>query len=145
MTNKYARAYTEVLEILSHFSEEEYSKIPAKKIEYYKSNMDKEYKYTINPDVDLSKQYISKEANAILISLFRDYFATEKQKIILEELLRQNQLRVEKEKIEKYNPNVFKDKISTQETKEKENVSIVEYKESLFSKFLKKIKAIFRK
>ena len=28
MTNNYAKAYTEVLEILSHFSDEEYSKIP---------------------------------------------------------------------------------------------------------------------
>ena len=41
MTNNYAKAYTEVLEILSHFSDEEYSKIPIEKIEFYKNNMDK--------------------------------------------------------------------------------------------------------
>lgn len=87
MTNTYARAYTEVLEVLSHFSKEEYSKIPNKKIEFYKTNMDKDYKYVINPELELSKQYISKEANSILISLFRDYFATEKQKLTLERLL----------------------------------------------------------
>ena len=39
MTNAYTRAYTEVLEILSHFSKEEYAKIPTKKIEFYRSNM----------------------------------------------------------------------------------------------------------
>ena len=45
MTNAYTRAYTEVLEILSHFSKEEYAKIPTKKIEFYRSNMDKKYNY----------------------------------------------------------------------------------------------------
>ena len=40
MTNIYAKAYTEVLEILNHFSKEEYSKIPQEKIDFYKNNMD---------------------------------------------------------------------------------------------------------
>ncbi len=146
MTNTYTRAYTEVIEILSHFSREEYSKIPIEKIEFYKNNMDKEYDYKINPNVDLSEQNISKEANAILVSLFRDYFATEKQKSTLENLLRQNQLKEEKEKIEKYTPNnMFKDKSPSIEMPQQENVSIVKYKESFVSKFLSKIKLIFNK
>ena len=99
MTNAYTRAYTEVLEILSHFSKEEYAKIPTKKIEFYRSNMDKKYNYKINPEVNLAEQEISKEANAILITLFRDYFASEKQKIALKKLLNQNQLKEEQEKI----------------------------------------------
>ena len=100
MTNAYTRAYTEVLEILSHFSKEEYAKIPTKKIEFYRSNMDKKYNYKINPEVNLAEQEISKEANAILITLFRDYFASEKQNIALKKLLNQNQLKEEQEKIE---------------------------------------------
>ena len=99
MTNAYTRAYTEVLEILSHFSKEEYAKIPTKKIEFYRSNMDKKYNYKINPEVNLAEQEISKEANAILITLFRDYFASEKQNIALKKLLNQNQLKEEQEKI----------------------------------------------
>ena len=70
MTNSYAKAYKEVLEILSHFSAEEYSKIPQEKINFYKSNMEKNYEYSIDPNIDLSKQHISKEANAILISIY---------------------------------------------------------------------------
>ena len=50
MINTYAKAYTEVLEILKYFSEEEYSKIPQEKIEFYKNNMDKNYNYNINFD-----------------------------------------------------------------------------------------------
>ena len=109
MINTYAKAYTEVLEILKYFSEEEYSKIPQEKIEFYKNNMDKNYNYNINPNIDLSKQYISKEANAILITLFRDYFATESQKKTLNNLLNQNQNKLENIKREKYNSNdIFK-------------------------------------
>lgn len=134
MTNTYARAYTEVIEILNHVSREEYSKIPIEKVEFYKNNMDREYTYSINPKVDLSKQNISKEANAILISLFKDYFADEKQKSTLENLLRQNQLKEETEKAEKYNPNnIFKDKTTKVEATEK-SVAMVEYKESSFTK-----------
>lgn len=35
MTNTYSNAYTEVLEILSHLSKEEYSKIPIDKINFF--------------------------------------------------------------------------------------------------------------
>lgn len=109
MINTYAKAYTEVLEILKYFSEEEYSKIPKEKIDFYKNNMDRNYNYNINPNIDLSQQYISKEANAILISLFRDYFATENQKKTLNNLLNQNQNKLENIKREKYNSNdIFK-------------------------------------
>ena len=73
VNNIYARAYTEVLEILKHFPDEEYKKIPIEKINFYKSHMDKNYKFTINPEMDLANQNISKEANAIIVTLFRDY------------------------------------------------------------------------
>ena len=71
--NLYAKACTEVLEILSHFSEEDFSKIPSDKIEFFEKNKDKDYEYKIDPDVDLSKQYISDEANAIIVG-FNSYF-----------------------------------------------------------------------
>lgn len=76
MTNNYKRAYTEVVEILSHLSREEYDKIPKEKIDYYKENMDTEYVYHIDSQKTLNEQNISTEANAILVTLFRDYFAT---------------------------------------------------------------------
>ena len=43
MNNNYSKAYTEVLEIIKYFPEEEYSKIPKEKIDFYKKNMDKNY------------------------------------------------------------------------------------------------------
>ena len=81
INNKYARAYKEVLEIIKYFPEEEYNKIPKEKIEFYKENMDKDYDFTIDPLIDLSEQNISREANAIIVNFFMDYYATEEQKV----------------------------------------------------------------
>lgn len=53
MNSNYAKAYTEVLEILNYLSKEEYSKIPEEKIRYFKENMDKDYIFTVNPRIDL--------------------------------------------------------------------------------------------
>ena len=86
----YAKAYTEVLEIIKYFPKEEYAKIPEEKIEFYKNNMDKDYNFKINPEIDLSEQSISPEANAIMINLFTDYYATEEQKIKIKNILDSN-------------------------------------------------------
>ena len=128
--NTYARAYTEILEIIKYFPKEEYAKIPKEKIEFYKKNMDTNYNFTINPEIDLSKQNISKEANAIMVNLFKEYFATEEQKTKINEILELNQIKSEKEKREKYNPeDIFKNKES-KVSKEKtlENVLLIEKK-----------------
>jgi len=144
MTRKYAMAYTEVLEILNYLSKEEYSKIPEEKINYYKKYMDKDYYYKIDPTLDLSKQKISTEANAILVCLFRDYFATERQKEVLKRLLIQNQLKDEDEKQKKNeHSKLFQHKSSNIEKVNKDNVSIIKYKQSILSKLLNNIKKFF--
>ena len=142
MTNvAYAKAYTEVLEIISYFPEEEYAKIPVEKIKFYKNNMDKDYVFSIDTEVDLEKQNISKEANAIIVNLFKEYFATEEQKVKIEKILNINQNIEEQEKREKYNPDDIFKKSNKQETINAEisennsNTALVEYKESFFTRF----------
>ena len=141
INSTYSRAYTEVLEIIKYFPEEEYAKIPEEKIEFYKNNMDKDYVFLINPEIDLSEQNISSEANAIIVNLFRDYFATEEQKAKIKEILDLNQKKEEQEKREKYNPDdIFKNVNKVQktviETSENNiNTALVEYKESFFTRF----------
>jgi hypothetical protein len=138
----YAKAYTEVLEIIKYFPKEEYAKIPEEKIEFYKNNMDKDYNFKINPEIDLSEQSISPEANAIMINLFTDYYATEEQKIKIKNILDSNQQKEEQEKRERYNPdNIFKNR-NTENIIQNE-VALVEYKESIFKRFINKIKSIF--
>ena len=138
----YAKAYTEVLEIIKYFPKEEYAKIPEEKIEFYKNNMDKDYNFKINPEIDLSEQSISPEANAIMINLFTDYYATEEQKVKIKNILDSNQQKEEQEKRERYNPdNIFKNR-NTENIIQNE-VALVEYKESIFKRFINKIKSIF--
>lgn len=143
--NTYAKAYTEVLEIISHLPSEEYAKIPKEEIDFYRNNMDKNYNFTINPKIDLSEQNISKEANAIIVNIFQDYFATEEQKIKIKEILKLNKEKEEKAKREKYNPDsIFQktNKNSNVEISENnDETKLIEYKET----FLTKIKNfIFR-
>ena len=145
INSSYAKAYTEVLEIIRHFPKEEYFKIPIEEIEFYQKNMDKDYNFSINPEIDLSEQNISPEANAIIVNIFQDYFATEEQKIKIKEILKLNQEKEEKAKREKYNPNsIFQktDKNSNVEISENnDETKLIEYKET----FLTKIKNfIFR-
>ncbi len=150
MINTYSKAYTEVLEIIKYFPKEEYNKIPKDKIEFYKENMDINYKFHINPSIDLEKQNISKEANAILITIFRDYFATDKQKESLERLLSQNQQKLEQQKSQKYDSIELFNKplMNKQNAKElQENFNetrLVEVKDNFFVRFINFIKKIFK-
>ena len=151
MITAYKRAYTEVIEIIKYFPNEEYAKIPLEKINYYKENMDKDYNFQINPNIELEKQNISREANAILVTLFNDYFATDRQKEILNNLLKQNQQILEELKQEKYNPsNLFMQSKTQQQntvTLQKNNSesSLVEIKEKFFTNFINFIKNIFKR
>lgn len=92
MIDKYKKACTEALEIISHLPIEEQNKIPKEKIDYLKENMDVNYSCKIDPKVSLHNQEISDEAYSILTLIFNDYFATERQKGILKKMLSQNQL-----------------------------------------------------
>ena len=147
MNNSYAKAYTEVLEIINHFSEDEYKEIPKEKIDFYEKHKDREYDFKINPNIDLAEQNISRKANAILVSLFRDYFATAKQKEILKNLLQQNQEKLEKEKYLKYNPdNIFNKSYDNNIKDSKDEVALVEIKNEVgYRKILKFFKRIFLK
>jgi len=151
MISAYKKAYTEVIEIIKYFPKEEYDKIPLEKINYYKENMDKNYNFQIDPNIELEKQNISKEANAILVTLFNDYFATDRQKEVLNNLLKQNQQKLEIRKYEEYNSNnLFMQSTIKQQNTEtlqenQKETSLVEIKESFFTKFIKFIQNIFKR
>ena len=115
MNNSYAKAYTEVLELLSYIPEEELKKIPSDKIEFYKENMDKDYVFSIDPEKDISEQNISQKTNDIIIYIFQEYFATQQQKEVIENILNTNQQNEENLKRKIYNPDdIFKQNETTQ-------------------------------
>ena len=95
----------------------------------------------------MAEQNISRKANAILVSLFRDYFATAKQKEILKNLLQQNQEKLEKEKYLKYNPdNIFNKSYDNNINDSKDEVALVETKNEVwYRKIVNFFKRIFLK
>ena len=102
--------------------------------------MDKDYKFIIDPRIDLSKQNVSKEASAIIVTIFKDYFASEEQKKKLEEIIELNEKKSEIIKREKFNPDdLFKSKNSSKIVNESnqnniEVTALTEYKENFFTK-----------
>ena len=143
----YARAYTEVLEMLKYLPYEELNRIPKEKIDFFERNKDKSYKFNISLEKPLAEQNISIEANSVIVTLFRDYFATDTQREKLKNILEQNEMKYQEELREKYNPdNIFKK--CNQKNEINENIiqnenSLVEYKETFFRRFINKIKNIF--
>ena len=106
--NKYAVAYSEVLEILKHIPTEDYNKIPRSKIELFETNADNEYKFNYDPRKTLEEQDVSNITKGIIILLFRDYWATEIQRNKIVSKQNYDRVKLEEKKKEKYNPdNIF--------------------------------------
>lgn len=143
--SRYATAYTEVLEILRYLPHEEYIKIPKEKISFFEENSDKTYNFKINPEINIEEQDISIEANTIIIQLFREYFATERQKEILNILLLQNQNQIEQEKNIKYNKLFKNNRDYRIKTSPEEEKQLVKYEENIFTKIIRVISKIFSK
>lgn len=148
--DKYSKAYTEVLEILKHLPKNEYDKIDKEKIKFFEKNKDISYKFSINPEISLDEQNISIEANSIIVTLFQDYFASEKQKEKLKIILKKNEDKYQEEIRNKYNPDdIFKNKkIVNEDSNQKieSNNLPIEFKErNFFSKLITYIKNLILK
>ena len=86
---------------------------------------------------------MSDTTKAILANIFRDYWATpyQKERIIAKEKFDLD--KEEEQKRDKYNPdNIFKNKnYGEEENYQKEQVSMMVYKETLLKKIINKIKS----
>ena len=140
---KYAIAYSEVLDILKYIPKEDYEKIPLEMIEALEDNCNKEYEAKYNPQISLKDQGISKEARTIIAVFFRDYWATEEQKEKILAKEKHDDLISEIEKQEKYGTSVFDNK-KFEAIEESIDLVKVE-KKNIFKEILFKIKTFFKK
>lgn len=104
------------------------------------------FKYDMYKDLD--SQNVSTKAKTIIAILFRDYWATEEQRNKIIEYEKYDRQRIELAKREKYNPDViFKKQLKPDaiEKKESENISLIEVKETIITKIIKKLKVLFKK
>lgn len=151
MTETYKQAFTEVLEILSYLSKDNYNKISKELINAIESNRDTDYLYYIDTTKSLEEQEMLEETRAILFNIYRDYLADNNTK---QQILNyQNQENTIKEQIKSQNIKINdmfsqKSKINGDEVKDisYENVALIEVKPktNIFNKIINKIKSLFK-
>lgn len=100
LTNLYARAYKQVVALLDRLPDAERKKIPDEVYEFYKKHMDTSFEWEYDDTLPLQKQDLMKETNAVVVKIFRDYFATSKQKEQLEIILEKNSKMAKKRQYE---------------------------------------------
>ncbi len=143
MEEVYENAFSEVYEILTHMPISYVSKLPKKFLEFIEENRNKEYVYHADMSKSISEQDISIETKAILSNLYRDFWASKEEKKEIIEREAKEREKYQKEIEEKYSyDNLFKGR-KKEENAIEETTSIVEYKESIFTKIINKIKSIF--
>lgn len=85
-----------MLALLKYLDEEDYSRIPKEKIDFLEKNKADDYEFVVDENLPLAEQEISEKANALLITIYRDHFASERQKRVLEEMLETNDMIIER-------------------------------------------------
>ena len=137
----YANAYKEVLIILDNLIKEDYDKIPKEYIEFLKSNCNNEYEFYYDNSKTFEEQELLDDTKYILFGLFEKFGATELQKEKIKAFKNNHYRKIEEEKREKHNvDDIFKNANKSQNIIKEiseitSNTSLVEYKESSFTKF----------
>ena len=148
MNRSTMEAYAEVDAVLNVMDKKYVEEIPAKLRELFSKEKSTEYVKEIMFDKPLKDQNLKEETLSILAVLNYNYWCKdEAHKKELLKLYSENERKFQDELREKYNPDtIFNKHIQENKTDEntvKEEVSFVEYKESIFKKFINKIKNIF--
>ena len=146
ISEKYAYAYKEVIEVLRHTKKEDVCKIPSYKILLYAKYMNNNYNFKIDETKNIEDQNLSPEAKAILANLYRDYWASTYQR---QRIKAKEQYDIEKILKDKYNPdNLFKNtnrgmQLETQQSEETRMT--ISQEEKWYQKIFNLIKNIFHK
>lgn len=134
------QAYSEVYAIINLMSWNLITKIPEKILENIENKRDKEQVIEID---NIEEYQPSEQANKLLAVLYKNYFATNEEKEVIQAKEKMVYQREQEKLHEKYNPdNLFKNRETKVETAEN-TVSMVEYKESIFTKIKNWIKRTF--
>lgn len=151
MENNYPKAYKEVVEILKYVPKESVKKIPQTMIDTFNAKMDNTYNFSIDINKSFEEQELLDETKAILANIFRDYWATQYQKERIQAKERYDREKIEEEKREKYNSDIFKAKESnkTQNDNSKDainnsNLPIEVKKERFYEKIINFFKRFFK-
>lgn len=149
MTKIYQQAFSEVNEILSYLSKENYNKIPKEVIDAIEENKDDDYVFFIDTTIPFEEQEILEESKAILFNIYKDYLSNDEIKDKIIELQKEEQ--IVKESINSSNihlNDLFPKKPEKEievEVKTETALIQIDNNKNIFIKILEKIKNIFKK
>lgn len=108
---EYANAYSEVLEILKYISKEDLSKIPKELVNVYEENSNKDYNFYYNSQKTLDEQNVLEETKIIIAILYRDYWATNEERMEIMKRQQNARQKIEEEKSKNYDiENIFENR-----------------------------------
>lgn len=138
----YRNSFKEVYDILQNTEDELISKIPVKFISFIKDNMNCDYKTNIQQNVNIDKQPLLKETEAVLSLIYRSYWATEEEK--QEFAIKDQQEFYKKQRQGKSIEQIFIERKKINNITIDNNLMIVK-KESFIKRFFSKVLSIFKK
>lgn len=147
INQKYKDAYKEVLEIIKYLPQNELSRIPKEKIEYFQRNQNSNHTFNFDSSIALEEQNISREANAIILNLFNDYFISDNQKEKLINILKSNEIKYQEKQKEKYNPdNIFNNsELINDEEQDSKKLPVSINKKGIFAQIIEYLKKFLLK
>lgn len=142
MIQNYPKAYKEVLEVFKYIPKEYIDKVPQEQIQIFETKKDDNYSFFIDVTKDFEEQQLLEETKAILINLFKEYWATPRQKEIIYNMESKQREELEEQKRQRYNPDdLFKNRKTNSQVSSNAMIEVKE--ESLYTKFINFIKKVF--
>ena len=150
MENNYAKALAEIDDIIKYADNKSKEKISKEFIEFVKDNKDKNYKTKIDPQKKIEDQDILYETKVILASMYRDFWATEEERNVLDRKMSLDAAikQEEFEKTVKSAEEIFKkddSKISIENISKQVNLMPQNKSKNIFTKVLDLIKKFFHR
>lgn len=146
MDENYRKALAEIDDIIKYSDKESKEKISEEFIKFVRTNKDPNYKTKINPKKKIEEQKIMYETKVILAVMYREFWATDEEKYIIDEniKLKEKENREEFEKTIKSEEEMFKkeNKEPDVESLNAELNLMKNEKDNVFSKIVKTIKKL---
>ncbi len=149
VSQNYAEASVEVLDILNHMNKNDLAKVSRNFIEFLTKNASKEYKCNLDYSKKLNDMQLKKETKSLLAVMYKNYWCSKEEVKKLKEKIYTNQIKHQEELEKKYNSNdIFRNKkIATEKIEDiaiNNERSLAIKKENFLTKILNKIKNIFK-
>lgn len=145
---EYREAIVEVLEILQYSDDCIIEKIPKKLIEFWQKNKSTTYKPNLDHNKSINEMDLKNKTKSIITMIYLNYLCDDEERSNINLILKNNEEKYQQKLRERYNTdNIFKKDNQKLEVEENvvatNNMTMVEYGESIFKKIINMIKRFF--